>query len=261
MQWDLCIIVFFRVSREIMTSFCVCVKMVESKPNVSQLLMHCSCNRSQISVAPCLLQASLLSYRTVHNRGWQAEMLVRQNNMQHSVWIRAKPTTHPGMYLSHLIYSAPHLPVLALYILFDLLTLIVSLKISSSISSAILKPLLLPEREEAHSQCDVYLTFSTGPWLSGLWLLAEHIRLAGALPELATGHRFLDSAFLHPRSHKSQWWQNIPPGLGVGGYLDAFMVLVSCIRIVFVFVLMACVCICAFIVLSSALWILFKFSV
>ncbi len=81
-----------------------------------------------------------------------------------------KPTTHPGMCLSHLIYSAPYSPVLTLYISFDLLTLMVSLKISSSISSAILKPLILPEREkererereEARSQCDVYLTFSTG---------------------------------------------------------------------------------------------------
>lgn len=194
----------FNVSQDITANFCVCVKMVgwvESMHGVGLVLMQCFC-RSQISVPPCLLQASLLSHCTVHNRRWQQRCW--WDRVRTSFWIRVKPTTYPGMYLSHLIYSATYSPVLSLHISFDLLTLIVSLKISSSISSAILKPLLLPEREEAHSQCDVYLTFSTGPWLSGLWLLAEHIRLAGALPALATGHHFLDSAFLHPRSHKSQ---------------------------------------------------------
>lgn len=87
--------------------------------------------------------------------------------MLHSVCIRVELTTYLGMNRSPLIYSAPCLPVLTLYISFDLMTLTVSLKISSSVSSAILKPLILPERErekeEAHSLCDVYLTFSTGP--------------------------------------------------------------------------------------------------
>lgn len=112
--------------------------------------------------------------------------------------------------------------------------LIVSLKISSSISSAILKPLIVPERgrEEARSQCDVYLTFSTGSWLSGLLLLAEHI----GLPALAIGHHLLDAAFLHPRSHKSQQCQMGYPNRirGVFGFIH---VLVSCICLLWLYLL------------------------
>lgn len=118
------------------------------------------------------------------------EILGKQNHIQHGVWIRARLTTCSGPNLSHLIYWVPRSPVLTMYVSFDLLTLTVSLKISNSISSAILKPLKLPERrtrEGAHSQRDVYLAFSTGLWLSELWLLAEHIRLAGA--PLSAGYR------------------------------------------------------------------------
>lgn len=117
-------------------------------------------------------------------------MLVRQNNMQNSIWIRAKPTTYPGMHLSHLIYSAAHSPVLALYISFDLLTLMVSLKISSFISSAILKPLILPEREEkGGSSFPVWCLSDIFHWPVTQWaVIASRTHRAGrGIPSI--GHR------------------------------------------------------------------------
>lgn len=118
-------------------------------------------------------------------------MLARHNNRRRSVWIRVKPHNTPWhVPQSSDLLSTVFVPVLTLYVSFDLLTLMVSLKISSSISSAILKPLILPERErgrereEARSQCDVYLTFSTGPWLSGAVIASRTHRASRGSPSI-----------------------------------------------------------------------------
>lgn len=147
----------------------------------------------------CFTQTRFL-YCVVHNRRWQQRR--RWDSITCRVAFESKhnPQHYSSMCLSRLIYWAPFSSVPALYVPFDLLALMVSLKISSSISCAILKPLKLPEREDgerekAHSQFDVYLAFSTGLWLGVLWLLAEHIRLAEALPALAVGHHTLDDEF------------------------------------------------------------------
>lgn len=156
LQWELFLAVFFKVSQEITTSLCEClckgVIWDGCKPSLSLVLLQRCCSRTSSESTDSGFTSSLFPtdlsplLQSAYNRGWQ-QMLVRQNDMQHGVWIRAKPATHPCMRLGHLIYSALFSPVLTLYISFDLLTLMVSLKISSSISSAILKPLILPERE------------------------------------------------------------------------------------------------------------------
>lgn len=51
LQWELLLTVFFKVSQEITTSFCECLRegvnwMVESKPTLCFVLMQCSCCRT-----------------------------------------------------------------------------------------------------------------------------------------------------------------------------------------------------------------------
>lgn len=146
----LCFFFSSKVSQEITTSFCECLcegvnwDGGESEPSLSFVLMLCSLRALRFQFLHVSYRLFLL-YCTEHNGGWQQRC--RWDRVTCG-WIRVKLTTYPGMNLSHLIYSAPYSPAQTLYISFDLLTLImVSLKISSSISSAILKPLILPERE------------------------------------------------------------------------------------------------------------------
>lgn len=68
--------------------------------------------------------------------------------------------------------------------------------------------LFLNHSEEAPSHCDIYLTFSTGAWLSELWLLAEHPP-PPPKQSLATWHHILPAAF-------SPWLLTFEPTLPSG---------------------------------------------
>ena len=186
-------------------------------------------------------------------------MPVRQNNMRRGVWIRVKLTTYPGMNLSHQIYSAPYSPVQTFYISFDLLTLMVSLKISSSISNAILKPLIFARERggEGGSSFPVWWLSDIFHWPVTQWAAIASRTHRASRGSPSVGCRAPLTGCCIPASSLTQEPAMTKYSTRIRGWdLDP---LVSCICIVCVFVLNAFMCICAFILLASTpciLWCL-----
>lgn len=126
----------------------------------------------------------------------------------------------------------------------------VSLKISCSISSVILKPLKLPERkreEEGGSSFPVWCLSGIFHWpVTQCAVIASRTHQAGR-GALCAGYRAPFTGCCIPASSLTQepvmtkWSTRIN-----GGCLDPFMVLISSIRTLCAFALRAVVCICAF---------------